>query len=440
MREMKDSGVEWIGEVPREWQLLRFKDKYINKKEIAKERALEYERLALTLNGVIKRPKNDSEGLQPKEFDGYQIIEVNDFVFKMIDLQNIGTSRVGLSPYRGLVSPAYIRFSSKNTNQYNQFVYYYLMSLYYNQVFNNLGGNGVRSALNAKDMGEFLVPYPAENEQIRICSCLDKKIIQVDTLIRNVRTQIEKLKAYKQSLITEVVTKGLDPTVPMKDSGVDYLGRIPIGWSIISIGQAFIYVGGFAFKSELFSIDKTKYQVLRIGNVKNDNLILDNKQIYIDESSAEFAKSAKVRPDDILFTMTGTKGKQDYFYTVLVNEKHMVNKHLFINQRVGIFRQRSNRIKMSFANYILKEKRILDYIFLSETGTANQGNLGIENIARTKLYLPSLEEQEEIVIYLDKKSSQIDRLIAIKQAKIEKLEQYKRSLIYEYVTGKKEVV
>ena len=95
---------------------------------------------------------------------------------------------------------------------------------------------------------------------------------------------------------------------------------------------------------------------------------------------------------------------------------------------------------MSFANYILKEKRILDYIFLSETGTANQGNLGIENIARTKLYLPSLEEQEEIVIYLDRKRSQIDRLIAIKQAKIEKLEQYKRSLIYEYVTGKKEVI
>lgn len=95
---------------------------------------------------------------------------------------------------------------------------------------------------------------------------------------------------------------------------------------------------------------------------------------------------------------------------------------------------------MAFANYVLKEKRILDYMFLSETGTANQGNIGIENIARTKLYLPSLAEQEQIVSYLDEKCSQIDRLIALKEEKNEKLEQYKKSLIYEYVTGKREVV
>lgn len=137
--------------------------------------------------------------------------------------------------------------------------------------------------------------------------------------------------------------------------------------------------------------------------------------------------------------MTGTKGKRDYFYTLLVNDGHTADRHLFINQRVGLFRQKSPKIKMSFANYVLKEKRILDYIFLSETGTANQGNLGIENISRAKLYLPSLEEQEKIVVFLNEKCTQIDSLIAIKQEKIEKLEQYKRSLIYEYVTGKKEV-
>lgn len=439
MRDMKDTGVAWIGAIPSKWPLVRFKDKYANTKEIAKERSVEFERLALTLNGVIKRPKDDSEGLQPKEFDGYQILRENDFVFKMIDLQNVSTSRVGLSTYTGLVSPAYIRFSPKKPNQYNQFVYYYLMSLYYNCVYNNLGGNGVRSALNAKDMGEFLVPYPDEAEQHRICAFLDKKCTQVDTLIANVQAQIEKLKTYKQSLITEVVTKGLDPNVPMKDSGVDYLGRIPSGWSIISIGQAFTYVSGFAFKSELFTTDETQYQVLRIGNVKNDNLILDNKQIYVDRACAESAKVAEVHIDDILFTMTGTKGKHDYFYTLLVNENHTSDRHLFINQRVGLFRAKSSKIKMAFANYVLKEKRILDYIFLSETGTANQGNIGIENIARTKLYLPSLAEQEQIVSYLDEKCSQIDRLIALKEEKIEKLEQYKHSLIYECVTGKREV-
>ena len=118
MREMKYSGVEWMEDIPASWNMIRFKDKYQSIKEIAGETSSEYERLALTLGGVIKRPKDDSEGLQPKAFDGYQILRENDFVFKMIDLQNVSTSRVGLSPYTGLVSPAYIRFCSKNKNQF----------------------------------------------------------------------------------------------------------------------------------------------------------------------------------------------------------------------------------------------------------------------------------------------------------------------------------
>lgn len=160
---MKNSGIEWIGEIPDDWALIRFKDIFINRKEIAGTRSFLFDRLALTMNGVIKRDKDDSDGLQPKEFDGYQIIYENDFIFKMIDLQNISTSRVGLSPYTGLVSPAYIRFSPRKKGQYNLFVYYFLMSLYYNCVYNNLGGNGVRSALNATDMGQFLIPFPSTN-------------------------------------------------------------------------------------------------------------------------------------------------------------------------------------------------------------------------------------------------------------------------------------
>lgn len=232
MREMRDSGVAWIGEIPEEWSLIRFKDKYKNSKEIAGEKSIEYQRLALTLNGVVQRPKNDSDGLQPKEFDTYQVLHENDFVFKMIDLQNISTSRVGLSPYTGLVSPAYIRFRPKNNTQYPRFIYYFLMGMYYNCVFNNLGGDGVRSALNASDIGTLLIPYPDGKIQKQIGESLDTICANVDTLTTNIKTQIEKLKAYKQSLITEVVTKGLDPTVPMKDSGVEWIGEIPAHWKI----------------------------------------------------------------------------------------------------------------------------------------------------------------------------------------------------------------
>ena len=171
---MKNSGIEWIGKIPDDWKLIRFKDICVNRKEIAGNRSSLFDRLALTLNGVIRRDKDDSDGLQPKEFDCYQIIYENDFIFKMIDLQNISTSRVGLSPYTGLVSPAYIRFSPRKEGQYNFFVYYFLMSMYYNCVYNNLGGNGVRSALNATDMGQFLIPFPALSMQKLIVLAIEK--------------------------------------------------------------------------------------------------------------------------------------------------------------------------------------------------------------------------------------------------------------------------
>ena len=193
---MKYSGVEWIGEIPDKWNLVRLKDICISKKEVAGEKSSEYERLALTLNGVIKRPKDDQEGLQTKEFNTYQILEENDFVFKMIDLQNISTSRVGLSPYTGLVSPSYIRFASKKKGQFNEFIHYYLLSLWHNCVYNNIAGDGVRSALNATDMGNLKCPYPTENQQRKIADFLNQKTEEIYSLIEIENQQIEKLKEY----------------------------------------------------------------------------------------------------------------------------------------------------------------------------------------------------------------------------------------------------
>ena len=420
MREMKDSGVAWIGEIPKDWSLVRFKDKYKNVKEIAKEQSANYERLALTMGGVIKRPKDDSDGLQPKEFDSYQILRENDFVFKMIDLQNVSTSRVGLSPYTGLVSPAYIRFTPKNEGQYSQFVYYYLMCLYYNQVFNNLGGNGVRSALSAKDMGEFVIPFPDGAEQKKICAMLDEKFAHVDSLIANVQAQIEKLKAYKQSLITEVVTKGLDPNAPMKDSGVEWIGKIPAHWSILrfkniadiksNLVNPKDYMDCFQVSPE--NIEKgsgkllTCITVREIGVESNNHLFHKGQIIY-----------SKVRPllnKVAIAPFDGLCSADMYPVEAKINKKFLVYSMLsdsFLNQ-VKLVTE--NRVKMPKINQ--------------------------EELSKIKVCCPEDSEQKRIADYLDAKCSQIDRLISLKESKIEKLQQYKRSLIYEYVTGKKEVV
>lgn len=420
MREMKDSGTPWIGQIPSTWSLIRFKDKYQSIKEVAREKSVEFERLALTLNGVIKRPKDDSEGLQPKEFDTYQILRENDFVFKMIDLQNISTSRVGLSPYTGLVSPAYIRFTPKNESQYNKFVYYYLMSLYYNCVYNNLGGNGVRSALNATDMGEFIVPYPDEETQKRVCAFLDSQCSKVDLLISNVEAQIEKLKAYKQSLITEIVTKGLNPDVQMKDSGVDWIGEIPEQWSTIRVKQLLKERGERSVDGSEEPLSMSQ----KLGLVPTKMLDV------IPNMASSFVGAKLAYVDDLVFN----KLKAHLGVFSVSKYDGLVSPDYAVYYSTG-------KVHLKYLEYLFKTPQCISEFRKRSTGiAAGLTRLYTDGLFAIECPFPDMSEQIQIVDHLNEKCEQIDRLMAIKQAKIEKLEQYKKSLIYEYVTGKKEVI
>lgn len=204
--DMKDSGVPWIGRIPVHWKRIRLKDKWVNKKEIVGSHSEKYARLALTLAGVVKRSKKDTDGLQPKDFMTYQVLKRNDFIFKMIDLQNFNTSRVGLSSYTGIVSPAYIRFVPQNEVQCYKFTYYFLMSMYYSHVYNSLGDDGVRSSLSASDIGNFYIPWPDWNEQQTIANYLDTKCADIDTIIAQKQEQLNILADYKKSFIYEYVT------------------------------------------------------------------------------------------------------------------------------------------------------------------------------------------------------------------------------------------
>lgn len=420
MREMKDSGVEWIGEIPETWETVRFKDHYKNKKEIAGEHSSEFERLALTLNGVIKRPKDDSEGLQPKEFDTYQILRENDFVFKMIDLQNISTSRVGLSPYTGLVSPAYIRFTSRKENQFNKFTYYFLMSMYYNCVFNSLGGDGVRSALNASDMGTLMIPNPDLTTQQKIAAHLDRKCPQIDALISNAQQQIEKLKAYKQSVITETVTKGLDPDVAMKDSGVEWIGEIPEHWEVAPIRSL------FRIKKDIIGHEPDTVLSITQGGIKVKD---------INENSGQMANSYAhyqiVNIGDFAMNhmdlLTGGVGISEFEGVTSPDYRVFVIRNAEMNPRYFLY-----VFQMYYRNKIF-------YAFGQGAANLGRWRLPAQNFNTVAVPLSPVEEQNSIVTFLDEKCTQIDKLIALKQQKIEKLQQYKRSLIYEYVTGKKEV-
>lgn len=426
---MKYSGIEWIGNIPDSWNLIRLKDWCLSKKEIAGEKYVNYERLALTLNGVVKRAKDDSEGLQPKEFATYQILRENDLVFKMIDLQNISTSRVGLSPYTGLVSPAYIRFTSRHEGQFNDFIYYYLMSLYYNCIFNSLGGDGVRSALNATDMGNLQIPLPKVDLQKKIVAAIKEKSAEIDALIEIEKKQTEKLKEYKQAVITEAVTKGLDKNAPMKDSGIDWIGEIPQSWGTPKLKMICeLSSGGTPSRSH------SEYWNGDINWVKTGEL--QNNEIFDTEEKITTLglvnSSAKLFPvNTILMALYGqgkTRGMTGLLKVACATNQACVGivvkegkKHLI---DIGFL------WKSLIGAYGGIRKRALG---------SGQPNLSGELVANFEIPLPPIEIQRKIVSILDEKCAVIDVLIGIKKQKIEKLNEYKKSLIYEYVTGKKEV-
>ena len=419
MQQMKNSGIEWIGEIPESWDIIKTKNIFRYFKRIVGNRHVETERLALTLNGVIKRDKNEADGLQPEKFDTYQFLYKNELVFKLIDLGNIATSRVGLSPFDGMVSPAYIILRSECSD--NRFYYYFYLSMWHRNIFNSLGDNGVRSSIGANDLLNLPIVNTTEAARIRIADFLDKKCVDIDNLIAHEVAAIEELKAYKQSVITETVIKGLDKSVPMKDSGVEWIGQIPASWSI----------------------------------VKTKNIFRNVKRIVGDQHA---------ETERLALTLNGVIKRDKNEATGLQPENFETYQFLYRNELVfkliDLGNVATSRVGLSPFDgmvspaYIILQNKFTDnrfylYFFLSMWYRQIFNALGDNGVrsslnAQDLLNIPTVllpePERKKISDYLDKKCAEIDDFISIKQQKIEELKEYKKSLIYEYVTGKKEVV
>ena len=431
-REMKDSGVEWIGEIPEDWEIIRAKNVFSYHKDIVGEKENEYERLSLTLNGVLKRKRNDSKGLQSESLSTYQILNKDELVFKMIDLENISTSRVGYSKYTGLVSPVYIIF---NNSDYARFGYYYFYNMWQRAIFNQLGNNGVRSALNASDMLNLPFPKISKKEANKIANFLDEKVGEIDRLIDNAKKGIEEYKKYKQSVITKAVTKGLDSNVEMKDSGVEWIGEIPKDWEFRKIKSFSDIISKGTTPKEMSTIKDSKYTIryIKSENIVDDKLI-DKPEFYITNDVNEELKRSQLTDKDILFVIAGASiGK------VAIMEGDLLPANT--NQAISFIRIKDEYlIYKKYLWYFLQSNIIKVVINLYSVQSA-QPNLSMENLGNIKIPFPFYKNDiNEIIEYLDNKCYEIENLIFKKEKLISELESYKKSLIYEYVTGKKEVL
>lgn len=429
---MKDSGVEWIGEIPESWNVIPTKRKYTNLKEIVGDRVEEYERLSLTLNGVLKRPIDDSKGLQPKQLSTYQILYKNELIFKLIDLENIHTSRVGYSPYTGLVSPVYIRLNNSEESKYG---FYYFTNMWYQEIFNYLG-SGVRSNLTATNL--LNVPYISvpKYEQQKIVNFLDKKTQMIDEIIADTKQSIVELKAYKQSIITEAVTKGPNTNVGMEDSGVEWIGEIPAGWTIRKNKYICNFNKGLNITKA--NLEETGIPVISYGQVHSKYPVhFDPNTDELPFISDAYLSNGKaiLKKNDFIFADTSEDYQGSGNFSMLTSEATVMAGYHSVVVRI---KEQIDWIKPEYLAYYYASDLHRNQVRINVSGI-KVFSITQQLLKNTIILIPPRDIQNEIVRYIDEKTKSIDKLVKDKEQLISEYEDYKKSLIYEYVTGKKRV-
>lgn len=414
MREMKDSGVAWIGEIPKEWKILP--NKYLMKKEKSICESYNGEDiLSLSMKGVVVRDLN-SGGKMPLSFDGYQYLKPGNLLMCLFDI-DVTPRCIGLIRNNGLSSPAYSQFSLSNF-AFNEYYYYYYLMLDNSKTLYHLAKN-LRHSLTEEQLGMISTAVPPLSIQHQIATYLDQKCTQIDALITNQQKQIEKLKAYKQSLITETVTKGLNPDVPMKNSGVEWIGEIPEDWEVIRVKNLLNERKERSLTGEEEPLSMSQ----KVGLVPTK--ILD----MIPNMASSFVGAKIVYINDLVFNKL--KAHLGVFSVSMYNG--LVSPDYAVYYSTG-------KANLKYLEYLFKTPQCISEFRKRSTGiAAGLTRLYTDGLFAIECPYPSFNEQQAIVSYLDQKCTQIDKLISIKQKKIEKLQQYKKSLIYEYVTGKKEI-
>lgn len=411
--EMKDSGIEWVGMIPAHWHIkvlfqLVFQVK--NKNKDLSETNL----LSLSYGKIKRKNIDDTEGLLPASFDSYNIIENNDIVLRLTDLQNDHTSlRVGRATERGIITSAYITIRPTNSRM-SEYLYYLLHSFDIKKGFYGMG-SGVRQGLNYDEVKMLKLPLPPLNEESAIASYLDAQCAKIDEIIAQAKASIEDYKQWKASIICEAVTKGLDPNVEMKDSGVEWIGKVPKRWACCKQKCVMKLINGRAYKDDEFETEG-KYRVLRVGN------LFSNPKWYY--SNLELEEDKYCNNGDLLYAWSMSYGP-----VIWNGERVIYHYHIWKTKL-------SKELTTRFAYYYLIA---LSNNIKAESHATTMGFVTMKTMNNSYVAFPSLVEQSAITTYLDTQCAKIDDLVSEKQSFIDDLESYKKSLIYEVVTGKRRV-
>ena len=421
MLEMKDSGIEWIGQIPKGWELRRAKTLFTQRNSKGNE--IEVLLSPTQKYGVV--PQSQLEGVvQVKEDTDLQMFKTvhkGDFVISLRSFQG----GFEYSLYEGVCSPAYQVFypTSPICDTYYRYLF---KSQSFISKMNNLTV-GIREGKNIQyvDFANSQIPVPPLAEQERIAAFLDAECAEIDAVLEKTRASIEEYKKLKQAVITQAVTKGIRGDRPMKDSGIEWIGDIPAEWNKDKVIRVFSVIGsGTTPKSSDENLFGGNTPWIQSGDINGENLFVTKS--CVSNSAIESYSALRVYQAPYLVVA---------MYGASVGNLSLSMIDACVNQACCVLKKPTINLKFSF--YIFKA--VKDYLARKAVG-GGQPNISQETIKQLWLPIPSADEQIEISNYLDEKCRSVDVLIAKKQQYLTEIENYKKSLIYEYVTGKKEVV
>ena len=426
-RAMKDSGIAWIGEIPEGWKVGRVKNGfYIKKEEAHQENPII---LSLARSGVRVRDMSKNEGQIAESYYNYNVVAVGDLLINPMDLYS--GANCSISKVAGVISPAYINLGSKPGYCGSYYDYYFKTQYWAMALFAH--GKGVsfdnRWTLSNEDLMQYYIPVPPIAEQVKIANYIDSECAQIDAVIEQTRASIEEYKKLKKAVITEAVTKGIRPGRKMKDSGIEWIGEIPEEWTVCKLRHIGSTQNGISKGGEFFG---EGFPFVSYGDVYR-NYSLPKKVSGLVKSTKEEQSLYSVKRGDIFFTRTSETIEEVGFSCVC---EQTIPEATFAGFLIRV-RPYDDAMDIGYSKFYFRSNHHRFYL-VKQMNLVTRASLGQALLKGMPVLLPSKNEQCEIAEYLEEKCTEIDSIISSKEQIIAELEIYKKSLIFEYVTGKKE--
>lgn len=420
----KDSGVEWLGEIPAHWPILR--NKYLFQERVTKGYPAEPLLAATQTHGVVLKTEYESRTVEAtKDLHLLKLVREGDFVISLRSFEG----GIEFAHRQGIISPAYTILIPRSSRE-GRFYRYFLKSSEFIQSL-RLFVTGIREGQNIDytKLSRSFLPCPPKDECDRIANFLDQKTAEIDAAIVKKQRLIELLKEQKAILIDQAVTQGLDPNVPMRDSGVEWIGKVPGHWKNSKLKYFIDLLPGYAFKSDNYSLDNLDIPLLRGININPGRLNWDDNVYWPRERLKHFTKYL-LKPGDFVLGMD----RPWVSGGIRTAQVTISDIPCLLLQRVARIRPRRG-LEVNYLGMLLQSKSFLSYFEPMLSGISVP-HISPEQVGNFPLSIPPCNEQKMIVSYVDQQSREHDLLIDAESRVIQTLQEFRRSIISEAVTGK----